>query len=104
MKLTIFASALFALSLNAAEENPVSFFNDVVPIFKKSCTGCHHPGKLKGKLDLTTYDAAIKGGKNGALVKPGDPKTSALMDEITGEEPSMPKEGDPLNRDGLALI
>ena len=104
MKLTIFLSTLFALSLNAADEKTVSFFNDVVPIFKKSCNGCHHPGKLKGQLDLTTYDAAIKGGKNGALVKVGDPKGSVLMDEITGEEPSMPKEGDPLTKDELALI
>src|SRR5688572_3603552 len=104
MKLTIFVSTLFALSLSAAEEKPISFFNDVVPIFKKSCNGCHHPGKLKGQLDLTTYDFAIKGGKNGALVKAGDPKGSILMDEITGEEPSMPKEGDPLTKDELALI
>jgi WD40 repeat protein len=104
MKLTIFLSTLLALSLSAADEKPVSFFNDVVPIFKKSCNGCHHPGKLKGQLDLTTYDAAIKGGKNGALVKAGDPKTSVLMDEITGDEPSMPKEGDPLTKDELALI
>jgi WD40 repeat protein len=104
MKLTIVLSTLFALSLSAAEEKSVSFFNDVVPIFKKSCNGCHHPGKLKGQLDLTTYDAAIKGGKHGALVKAGDPKSSVLMDEITGEEPSMPKEGDPLSKEELALI
>ena len=104
MKLTIFLSTLFAFSLSAAEEKPVSFFNDVVPVFKKSCNGCHHPGKLKGQLDLTTYEAAVKGGKHGALVKPGDPKASVLMDEITGEEPSMPKEGDPLTKDELALI
>jgi WD40 repeat protein len=104
MKLTILVSTLFALSLSAAEEKSVSFFNDVVPIFKKSCNGCHHPGKLKGQLDLTTYDAAIKGGKHGALVKAGDPKSSVLMDEITGEEPSMPKEGDPLSKEELAFI
>jgi len=104
MKLTIFLSTLFALSLSAADEKPISFFNDVVPIFKKSCNGCHHPGKLKGQLDLTTYEAAIKGGKHGSLVKAGDPKSSVLMDEITGEEPSMPKEGDPLTKDELALI
>jgi WD40 repeat protein len=104
MRFIVLLSTIFALSLNAADEKPVSFFNDVVPIFKKSCNGCHHPGKLKGQLDLTTYEAAIKGGKNGELVKAGDPKTSVLMDEITGEEPSMPKEGDPLTKDEIALI
>jgi len=104
MRLPVILSTIIAFSLNAAEEKPVSFFNDVVPIFKKSCTGCHHPGKLKGQLDLTTHEAAIKGGKHGALVKAGDPKTSVLMEEITGEEPSMPKEGDPLSKDEIALI
>jgi WD40 repeat protein len=96
---------ILALASRAiAEEKPVSFFNDVVPVFKKSCNGCHHPGKLKGQLDLTTYEAAIKGGKHGALVKPGDAKGSLLLEEITGEEPSMPKEGDPLTKLEIALI
>jgi WD40 repeat protein len=104
MSLRIFLSLVLAVSLARAEEKPVSFFNDVVPIFKKSCNGCHHPGKLKGQLDLTTYDAAIKGGKHGALIKAGDPKSSVLIEEITGEEPSMPKEGDPLTKDEIALI
>lgn len=97
-------SVIFAASLAFADEKPVSFYNEVVPIFKKSCNGCHHPGKLKGQLDLTTYEAAIKGGKHGALVKAGDPKSSALIEEITGEEPSMPKEGDPLTKEEIAAI
>src|SRR5436190_4981724 len=28
------------------DAKPVSFFHDVVPILKRSCTGCHHPAKL----------------------------------------------------------
>src|SRR5881628_75709 len=104
MTLRVVLSLVFAASLAMAGDTPVSFYNDVVPIFKKSCTGCHHPGKLKGQLDLTTYEAAVKGGKHGDLVKVGDPKSSTLMEEITGEEPSMPKEGDPLTKDEVALI
>ena len=104
MRFQLLLSFTFAASLAWAEEKPVSFFNDVVPIFKKSCNGCHHPGKLKGQLDLTTYEAAIKGGKHGALIKAGDPKTSVLIEEISGEEPSMPKEGDALTKDEIGLI
>ncbi len=92
------ASALFA-GLARAEDKPVSFYKDVFPVFKRSCNGCHHPGKLKGQLDLTTYEAFQKGGKHGEAFKPGDPKTSTIMDEIGGAEPSMPKEGDPLTQD-----
>ena len=60
------------LAVMAAEEpKPVSYYHDVVPIFKRSCTGCHHPGKLKGELDLTSYVPFQKGGKHGPAFKPG---------------------------------
>jgi WD40 repeat protein len=104
MKLQIILLCSFVVGFARAEDKPVSFYKDVMPVFKKSCTGCHHPGKLKGQLDLTTYEAAIKGGKHGALVKAGDLKSSTLMEEISGDEPSMPKEGDPLSKDEIALI
>src|SRR5437879_5114695 len=68
----------FALSGHGQDSKPVSYFNDMVPIFKRSCTGCHHPGKLKGDLDLTTYPALQKGGKHGAVFTAGDPKKSRL--------------------------
>jgi len=88
----------------AAEEKAVSFYRDVFPIFKRSCNGCHHPGKLKGELDLTTYAAFLKGGKHGAGFKAGEPTNSIVIEEIGGDEPSMPKEGDPLSKTDVALI
>src|SRR5687767_15815069 len=68
---------LTALSALAADA-PVSFHRDLVPILKRSCTGCQHPGKLKGELDLTSYSMIQKGGKHGPAFKPNDPKTSSL--------------------------
>jgi WD40 repeat protein len=102
-------AACFALvfTYSTQAENvpePVSFHSGVVPIFKRSCTGCHHPGKLKGNLDLTTYAGLSKGGKHGPSIQAGDPKNSRLIEEISGEEPSMPKEGDPLSKAEVALI
>lgn len=96
--LLLFGGAAFA------DTRSVSFFHDVVPILKKSCTGCHHPGKMKGDLDLTTYNAFKRGGKSGEAFKPGDPKASLIIDEITGDEPSMPKEGDPLSSSEIEII
>src|SRR6266498_2608099 len=87
-----------------AGEPPVSYYNDLVPIFKRSCNGCHHPGKLKGQLDLTTFEAFKKGGKHGPGFVAGKPKESAILEEIRGDEPSMPKEGDPLSKAEIALI
>jgi WD40 repeat protein len=110
MKAVWFRSLAFALltslALRAADstEKPVSYYRDLVPIMKRSCTGCHHPGKLKGELDLTTYAALAKGGKHGASFKAGQPKDSLIVEEISGAEPSMPKEGDPLTKDEVALF
>ncbi|HMC27417.1 MAG TPA: c-type cytochrome domain-containing protein, partial [Verrucomicrobiae bacterium] len=92
------------LSSARSADKPVSFYKDITPIFKRSCTGCHHPGKLKGELDLTTYAAFKKGGKHGAAFKPNDLKDSVIIDEIGGKEPSMPKEGDPLTAQEVAMI
>ena len=96
---------LTSLAVSArAEEKKVSYYKELVPIFKRSCTGCHHPGKLKGELDLTTYAAFKKGGKHGPAFKAGDLKESTIIEEISGKEPSMPKEGDPLTSQEVALI
>lgn len=100
---TVLVSIAFAARAIGAEE-PVSYYKDLVPIMKRSCTGCHHPGKLKGDLDLTSHAAFAKGGKHGASFKAGNPKDSSVIDEISGEEPSMPKEGDPLTKAEVALF
>src|SRR5688572_18737020 len=64
--LSVALGFLAAPELGAQDSKAVSYFKEVVPIFKRSCNGCHHPGKLKGDLDLTTYAALQKGGKHGA--------------------------------------
>ena len=40
----------------------------------------------------------------GRSSKPETQKASRLVEEISGAEPSMPKEGDPLTKDEVALI
>ena len=43
-----------------ADDKPVSFHNDLRPIFNASCNACHKPEKTKGDLDMTTYAALLK--------------------------------------------
>lgn len=83
---------------------PVSFSSDVVPILKRSCTGCHHPGKLKGDLDLTTFSSLQKGGKHGPILQSGVPGKSRVIEQISGPEPSMPAEGPPLSKEEVGLF
>lgn len=95
----------FLLSLPAtAAEAPVSWFKDITPIFKRSCNGCHNPNKTKGGVDTSTYALFARPGKNGPNYVPGDPGKSIVLTEVTGKEPSMPKEGDPLSAAEVALL
>ncbi len=99
----VFALLLLPFSTAAAEE-PVSWHRGILPLLKVNCVSCHKPGKAKGGLDLSTYAALMAGGKSGASVKPGDAAGSSLVEEICGEEPSMPKDGEPLTAAEVALI
>ena len=60
----------------------VSFSEDVLPLLKFRCSGCHQPGGEgyeKSGMDLTSYQGVMKGTKFGPMVIPGDPETSNLM-------------------------
>ncbi|MCX6883016.1 MAG: hypothetical protein NTV12_11000 [Verrucomicrobia bacterium] len=99
------ASALVVLSRAApTQEAKVSFTKELIPLFRRSCMGCHQPAKAKGGLDLTTYTALLKGGKHAPAVVPKDAKVSRLIKEISGEEPAMPEEGEPLTTAEVGLV
>lgn len=88
----------------ATSENRVSFARDVWPVLKANCVSCHRPSKLKGGLDLTSMAALIKGGDNGPLIHTDTPADSPLLTAISGEDPEMPPEGEPLTPDEVALV
>jgi WD40 repeat protein len=87
---------LLPASLSAAADGSISYSRDIVPILRTNCISCHKPGKTKGGLDLTTHMGLLKGGDEGGSIKAGDAKGSRLIDTICGEEPEMPKDGEPL--------
>src|SRR2546423_13571854 len=89
---------------HAAAAKPVSFARDVLPIFQGSCAGCHQPGKLKGGLDLTTYEGVQKGGRKGESFKAGDPDHSFIIEQVSGDMPEMPNKGDPLTKNEISTI
>src|SRR5947209_8639013 len=83
---------------------PVSFYRDIRPIFVANCNACHKPEKMKAELDMTTYPALMKGGKHGKTVVPGSTADSKMIEEISGDDPDMPKDADPLKAAEVALI
>jgi hypothetical protein len=62
---------------------PVSFREDVLPVFIGRCTSCHSApngeGYLASGLDLTSYRGLMAGTRYGPMVIPGDPDASNLM-------------------------
>ena len=59
-------------------KEPISYEKHVEPMFYKRCTVCHSGNVKEGKLDLSSYDALIKGGKSGEVIKPGKGDESIL--------------------------
>lgn len=75
----------------AQDKKPVSFINDVAPIFKESCFACHDAKKRNGKLDMTTFEKLREGGSNGDPVVEGKADESELYTlMVTHERRRMP--------------
>jgi mono/diheme cytochrome c family protein len=87
---------------------PVSYFRQVLPIFRtKNCTGCHQPAKKGGEYVMTDFAALLKGGETGeAAIVPGKPAESNVIKQITPEngKAEMPKDAPPLSAAEIAII
>src|SRR5881275_1383695 len=82
-------SATAAAANGGPASQPSSFYRDVRPVLMANCNACHKPDKTKAELDMTSYSAVMKGGKHGKTVVPGKPEDSRLIEEISGDEPTM---------------
>ncbi|MEK0447649.1 MAG: hypothetical protein RLZZ399_2970, partial [Verrucomicrobiota bacterium] len=86
---------------------PVSYYQDIRPIFQANCQGCHQPAKPKGGYVMTDFRKLISGGeKDGVAIVPGDVKKGSLLEQITPTNGSaeMPKNKPPLPEHEIALI
>ncbi len=64
----------------AASPADPAFTRDILPIFEKSCVGCHSGEKPKGDLSVETVAALLKGGQSGEpAIVPGRPDASPLL-------------------------
>lgn len=79
-----------AASLIGAENAP-SYEQQIAPIFKKYCVGCHNPTELEGEFSLESFAELQKGGGRGPAFVAGDSKSSRLIRMMTGQaKPAMP--------------
>ncbi|MDG2383062.1 MAG: DUF1553 domain-containing protein [Pirellulaceae bacterium] len=90
------------VSTNDANEK-IDFAKSIAPIFEKHCVSCHSSGNRKGDISLTTSGDL----EENEYVIDGDPDGSYLIELVTsqnGEPPEMPKKGERLHEDEVAVL
>ena len=112
MKSAVLTSGLLATALLVAAcgARQVGFKADVEPIVKQYCLECHAPGgqgALASGLDMSSYEALLKGTRYGSIVKPGDSLSSVLIMLVEGRaNPAikMPHGKAELPKDKIAIL
>ena len=94
----------FAVADNHASDSAVSYHAEIVPILKRSCQGCHHPGDPNADLIVTSYADLKRGGMAGEAIIPGKPDESLIIKLISGDEPAMPQNQEPLSAEEVELF
>ena len=106
-----FAAAVLSLFIGAAanadDQQPVSFYEQIRPIFQAQCHGCHQPARDSGKYVMTDFAKLVAGGESeSAAVVPEKVDESYLVELITPADgkAEMPKGKKPLSEVEIDLI
>jgi cytochrome c len=67
---------------------PEFYAHNVVPVFHANCYRCHGGMNHRGSLTLDTRAGLLRGGKDGAIIVPGHPEQSLLVQLIRHEGPA----------------
>ena len=59
-----------------------SFSRDVLPVLEARCLACHSGPEPQGGLDLSSAEAALRGGLTGPVIQPGESGRSLLVEKI----------------------
>jgi hypothetical protein len=86
----------------------VNFARDIKPILDTSCVRCHGPERPRSGFRLDNRVSALKGGKNGVDILPGNSAKSPLIHYVARVVPDieMPPEGkgEPLSSDQVGQL
>ncbi len=102
--------AILAIQPQSAFSADSDFFSSKVqPILEQNCVSCHNAEKSKGKLQLHTKDAALKGGDSGPAIVAMKPKESPIVARTklapTDDEIMPPSDkGGPLSSEEIAIL
>ncbi len=82
------------------------YLREIQPIFDKHCVSCHGAEQPGSGLRLDSASAAGKGGATQRTILGGTLTTNEIYQRVTSGDPAyrMPKGGDPLSEQEIALI
>lgn len=95
-------SATHETPVAPAVEGPVSYSQQIAPLFEETCAECHGSEEPELGLDMTSYEAMMAGSDYGSVIEPGDADGSLLLEMIVAGE--MPQDADPLSEEQVELI
>ena len=90
----------------SGKTKPVDYAGQIKPILTRHCVSCHGPVKARGSLRLDTAASALKGGKAGPVILPGQGEESPLILSVRGEGTTerMPLNRPPLSEAEVTLL
>lgn len=96
----------FTAPAMSKEGQRVSYNQQIAPILKQYCLGCHNADDREGDLSLESYADIQKANNNGPIVLAGQPDSSRIVRSLVGQtEPVMPPEDNPKpTKNEIAMI
>ena len=78
-------------------DSPPSFENDIAPILRTYCAGCHNDRDLEGELSVETFGSLRRGGASAVdPIVSGNGAESIMLKRIASDQPDkMPPEDEP---------
>ncbi len=80
----------------------------IEPILERRCSACHGPEKQKGGLRMDSYEALLRGGKDGPVLIPGKALDSPMIHRLLApldDDDHMPPPAKPQPTEGeIALL
>jgi hypothetical protein len=100
------ASKVYAAELPPAAEKQIDFWQDIEPILREKCQGCHGSGQQQAGLRLDSRVAAMTGGYSGPVIRLGNSANSKLIQLIAGTQKGlvMPLTGERLSAEQIGLF
>jgi len=77
------------------------FEAEVAPILEANCLSCHNASDAEGDLNLESRKRALS---HPDAIVPGKAAESYLMEMVSGPDPEMPEDDDPLTEDEVLIL